>query len=126
MALNIMVVQFKVEINAAPALQALDTLVKGVPQAMGRTLERAAQEVVDGAQSIVPVDTGALRASIKVTESGKNHIVISAGDNDRVVYAAFVEMGTSKMSAQPYMGPQADKMNARLSQIFSEELNKLF
>ena len=116
---------FNITIDATQAIKGINAILTGIPKAMGRTLERAAQEVVAGAQDIVPVDTGALKASIKVSESSKNYIIISAGDNDRVHYAAYVEFGTSRQSAQPYIGPQADKMNSRLSQIFSEEPNKI-
>lgn len=53
-------------------------------------------------------DTGALRRSIKVEQSGPLTVKVTAGD-DNVNYAAFLEFGTSRMAARPFMGPAARK-----------------
>ena len=50
----------------------------------------------------VPVDTGRLRASMKYEVDFANRRVIVGSD---VFYAIFVELGTVKMRAQPYLGP---------------------
>lgn len=55
------------------------------------------------AQANAPVDTGALRASIHA-ELGRLAARVVAGGGD-VDYAAFVEFGTSRMAAQPYLFP---------------------
>ena len=47
-----------------------------------------------------PVDTGNLRASIHTTISNLEGAV-----GTPVEYAPYVEFGTSKMNAQPYLGP---------------------
>jgi HK97 gp10 family phage protein len=115
---------FKVTVDATKVIQALGVIATKVPEAVQATLKRAAEEAIQGAQSDVPVDTGALRDSIRIMEQGENYIVVGAGDDADLKYAAYVEFGTSKMVAQPYMGPQADKMNSRLAEIFVQELNK--
>ena len=51
-------------------------------------------------ESLCPVDTGRLQSSINVQHGG-NTAVISADTE----YAVFVEFGTSKMAAQPYLVP---------------------
>jgi len=61
----------------------------------------AAGEVAKKARKIVPVDTGALKASIKTRrERPMAHAAVASTH-----YAAFVEFGTVKMNAQPYMRP---------------------
>lgn len=61
---------------------------------------QGAETVCESAKSFCPVDTGRLKSSINVQLSG-NSAVISAD----VEYASYVEFGTSKMSAKPYLVP---------------------
>lgn len=52
----------------------------------------------------VPVDTGVLKGSIQTESFIEDGIPVSeTGPNTE--YAAYVEYGTSKMKAQPYMEP---------------------
>jgi HK97 gp10 family phage protein len=69
-----------------------------------RSIEACLQEMVDYAKSIVPVDTGFLRDSIDwaATGEGEWHFRAKAG------YASYVELGTSKMQAQPFMQPAVE------------------
>jgi HK97 gp10 family phage protein len=79
--------------------------------------------VRDDAKELCPVDTGSLRKSIRVetTRSGGVETVgVAAGGyiinpktGRRVDYASFVEYGTSRNRAQPYLRP-AIARNARL------------
>lgn len=78
----------------------LDALPEQIEQALiaiGMTAETHAKEEC-------PVDTGRLRNSIthEVDMSDQAAII---GTN--VEYAAYVELGTSKMRAQPYLRPAA-------------------
>ena len=52
--------------------------------------------------NIVPVDTGRLRGSIAVEED-ENKMEVMIGTN--VKYAPYVEFGTCKMAARPYLRP---------------------
>lgn len=62
------------------------------------------------AKKLCPVDTGRLRASIHAGKKGKG--VAYVGTN--VEYAPFVEFGTYKMRAKPYLRPAAKKVLSRL------------
>jgi HK97 gp10 family phage protein len=53
------------------------------------------------AQILCPVDTGRLRASIKVTQLGDGGYRIGTD----VSYAIYVEFGTRYMHAQPFLRP---------------------
>jgi HK97 gp10 family phage protein len=66
------------------------------------TPKAVADRVAQAARGIVPVDTGQLRDSIvtQVVKTGKEAEVLVLTD-----YAAYVEYGTYRMSAQPYLGP---------------------
>lgn len=60
--------------------------------------------VENAAKVLCPVDTGRLRASIGLTTSpSPNGLIVRVGSN--VEYAGYIERGTSRMRAQPYLEP---------------------
>lgn len=63
-------------------------------------VSKSIHDVVASAQSIAPVDTGNLKGSIGADVDG-----LEAVAGPTAEYGAYVEYGTSRMSAQPYMGP---------------------
>ena len=66
-----------------------------------------------------PVDTGNLRNSITHTV-GVEEQAAYIGTN--VEYAAYVEMGTSKMKAQPYLKPAVVEHTDKYKQIVEQYL----
>jgi HK97 gp10 family phage protein len=108
------------ELDAVEAIEGLNEIADEIiPEAVEAALMEAAEEAMRFARSIVPVDTGTLRDSIDILEQGDDYVVIGTD----LEYAAYVEFGTSRMSAQPYIGPAADAMSSRFSEIFAEELD---
>ena len=66
-------------------------------------VEKGAQVILEYAQNLCPVDTGTLRAS--------GHLEMKADDVEIVFdapYASYVEFGTYKMEAQPFLRPAFD------------------
>lgn len=67
-------------------------------------LVKVGLQVQNKARSLCPVDTGRLRASILMTHGRDGSgFFVEVGTN--VSYAAFVEFGTSRMKAQPFLLP---------------------
>lgn len=99
--------------------------VRSIKQAIeGGLFEEAARDWVEldfkpVAQSLAPVRSGALRDSIDGTV-GPNQIRVFA-DTD---YASFVEEGTSKQPAQPFMKPAFDIARPKLSARTRKALRK--
>lgn len=62
--------------------------------------ETVLPKISDAAKRIVPIDTGELHDHISPVVNADGMFVVADTD-----YAAFVEQGTSKMSAQPYLRP---------------------
>lgn len=95
----------------------LDKIVKNLDKNRDDILLALAFDVEGKAKQIVPVDTGALRSSIYVEAkkssnwngSGERHptpvgnIVANVGPS--MEYAAYVELGTYRMGARPYLMP---------------------
>jgi len=79
--------------------------IRNAPKHLARAYEEglndAAVIIAQEAKRIVPVKTGKLQNSIFVRRSGVNKYEIVAA----TTYAGFVEYGTSKMVARPYLRP---------------------
>lgn len=87
-------------------------------------------DIRDTAKAKAPVDTGSLQASIRLqtyhaTGSAIIKLGVSAGGyvtnprTGRIVnYARFVEYGTSRMRAQPYMRPAIEQHKSRLPKMY--------
>lgn len=66
-----------------------------------------------------PVDTGRLRNSIShAVDMSDNSVYI--GTN--VEYAAYVELGTSRMKPRPYLKPAATEHGAEYRELFEQAL----
>ena len=79
-----------------------DLIEQATDEAIERALEAIGLQAEGYAKMLCPVDTGRLRNSITHTvdvDEKKAYV----GTN--VEYAAYVEMGTSKTKAQPYLKP---------------------
>lgn len=77
-----------------------DLFIKAAYAQVQKALKTVGMQAEKNAKKICPVDTGNLRNSI--THQNDNDTVY-IGTN--VEYAPYVEMGTSRMRAQPYLGP---------------------
>lgn len=107
----------------------LDEIAAQLGVRTDRIVAMAAQEVVGDATSgmgespsapgdFPGVDTGALRASIHADKTGENQYTVSDG----VEYGAYLEYGTPRMAARPWLGPSVFQM----MQKFSERWKGLF
>jgi HK97 gp10 family phage protein len=100
-----------------------------------------AEAVVAKAKEKVPVMTGALKKSIRVEHGeagsatlGSAHVVAGGpGDwgqktGDGVVYATYVEMGTRKMAAQPYLRPAIEEVmhDASVNEKIAKQIKELW
>ena len=80
-----------------------EAVKKAVADTVTKALTEAALIVEGAAKNLSPVDTGNLKGSI-THAVGKDDARV--GTN--VEYAPYVEYGTSKMAAQPYLRPAVD------------------
>jgi HK97 gp10 family phage protein len=100
-------------------------------------LKQAAEIIKADAIRRVPVDSGALRDSIRVvqrrgspTTAEVSVVAGNANGKDGVIYAAFVEKGTLKTSPHPFLKPAfvADETVAMriVAQAITDGLHGLF
>jgi len=62
-----------------------------------------ARDILADAKRAVPIDTGELHDSLGIEERPEEQAVL-IGSSD-AEYSTYVELGTSKMAAQPYLRP---------------------
>lgn len=78
-------------------------------------LVRVGLRVQARARQLCPVDTGRLRSSIVMTK-GRDGTGFYVEIGTNVNYAAFVEFGTSRMRAQPFLIPAVAEASGYLAQ----------
>ena len=78
-------------------------IVARFPGAVRAVVAKTALDVEADAKALCPVDTGALRASIKAEIDGTRATI-----EPHQEYAGYVEFGTYKMAPRAYMRPAAD------------------
>jgi HK97 gp10 family phage protein len=86
---------------------ALEKLFSSPDGPVGKELARRSIRVERAAKRACPVDTGRLRSSI-ARETGRDERGLVARIGTDVDYAAYVEFGTGRMSARPYLRPALD------------------
>lgn len=118
----------------------LDRRLRSLPPKVLKKLARravrpAAKEVLARAIDEVPVDTGDLEDSLKVRalkRSRKNkdkvgsRVVTGEGffKGDQY-YGGFVEFGTSKMAARPFLRPAAISAEPAVKRVFTSAMKRI-
>lgn len=108
---------FDIDVGQVILLSAELGAAASASEAMARVaVRKTAADVKSTARTIVPVDLGNLKRSIHTRATGKLSSDVTADAS----YAFWVENGTSKMSAQPYMRPSADRHEAAFYQAMEQ------
>lgn len=103
-------VQVSFKSNAAEVHRLLEEAIAQGLEAIGFVAETHAKEAC-------PVDTGRLRNSISHAIDGHDAYI---GTN--VEYAAYVELGTTRMKPRPYLGPAATQHSEEYKELMTRAL----
>jgi HK97 gp10 family phage protein len=109
--------QIKISIAGMEAV--LENIYLSTSQLTGKInaeIQAAGIECQALAKQACPVDTGRLRSSIAYT-AGENSCTVGTNVN----YAEYVEFGTRKMGAQPFLYPAYEQALHNLKDALSED-----
>lgn len=101
-----MMVQFKVDVDVQKALNRIERYSAEAQKQVKLEIQKSVYQIASEARKAAPVDTGGLRSSITGSSNAKAGFVGTV--KATAEYAAFVEFGTSKMPAQPFLFPAAE------------------
>lgn len=122
---------FEIKLEGAKELEKkLKSLEPKIAKKLVRqSLRKAAKPILAVARTKCPVDTGTLKKSIKIRamRRKKNSFGVLVGTalkwfTGDTFYGAFVEFGTSKMSARPFMRPAFDEKKGEAEEILKQEI----
>lgn len=108
----------KITILGVKRLQTKLTKIASLP-ALEAAMGEAVGIVNGEAKDIVPVDSGNLRSSIHGLVEDGNTKEITGKVATSTEYAPYVEFGTSKMGAQPFLWPALRLNQKRIQKLFT-------
>lgn len=97
----------------------IEQAVDGIESAISVALEEIGLLAENYAAMLCPVDTGNLQGSI-THEVDVDDNAVYIGTN--VKYAPYVELGTSRQKAQPFLRPAASEHGAQYRQVLKKAL----
>lgn len=111
-------------------LNKLQSIGSNVGKLENKALRNAADPVLQDAKGSAPVRTGKLKKGLKITrvkkKEGVKYILVGVdrGDNSEIFYGKFIEFGTSKMTARPFLGPAYQKNKDNIKRTIAETLKE--
>lgn len=113
-------------IGGRAARRALARLTTDMHDVQEEVAEKWGDQMYEGAIADVPIREGDLGAALEKRVTGKGATAdarVGVWSEDEY-YGQFVEFGTSKMAAQPFMYPNASKANKQVRGWVKEGIEK--
>lgn len=115
----------KFEFDGMDALtQRLQKMEHDSKGAENEALQEAAKVMQQATESGAPVRTGNLKGRIQISDVENGEIQVYVDQQGKAYYGYFLEYGTSKMRAQPFMGPAFMKSKLKMQQAMADSLKK--
>ncbi|MCD2347187.1 HK97-gp10 family putative phage morphogenesis protein [Clostridium guangxiense] len=111
-------------------LNRLQQMGENVGRLENKALKNAAGPVLEDAKANVPIRTGKLKEGLKIgkikNKDGVKYILVGVdrGDNSEIFYGKFIEFGTSKRAAHPFLQPAYEKNKNRIKEIIAATLKE--
>lgn len=111
-------------------LNKLQQIGSNVGRLENKALKNAAEPVLEDAKTNVSVRTGKLKKGLKITNVKKKENIkyilvgVDRGDNSEIFYGKFIEFGTSKRAAHPFLQPAYEKNKDDIKRIIAETLKE--
>lgn len=112
-------VKFRIN-NTSKVVKSVQKSLEQYGEKGQRIAEEAATQLVKEERQLVPVRTGKLKASITMRSTEKG-VEVNSQLQD---YGLYVEEGTRKMSAHPFIAPALAKVRAMMPTIIKKVMRK--
>jgi len=125
------VIDVKVKMNAEEIVMNLEKLEKKIQRKFVRkAMREGAKVLLNEARARVPVRTGNLKKSLGIntrTKKGNIEMYVSPRKGGKYdgYYGLFVELGTKKMSARPFLRPAFEAKGEEAVKVFRNTLKRL-
>jgi HK97 gp10 family phage protein len=110
-----MAISIVIKMNRVPEVMA------GLRAAAIQAVQQTAAQVQTDAKSFCPVRTGALRESIRTEMDGD----LTAAVGSDLNYSVFVELGTRRMTAQPYLTPAVEVARGQFATTIEDLMRRV-
>lgn len=111
-------------VNGYDALVARIRQLSNTEEIEEKALEAGATEMKSVLESVAPVKTGVLKANIIKTPIENGTVKIGTKPTGDGFYGFFLEFGTSKMSARPWVRPAFEQSRESIKSIMAAELRR--
>ena len=113
-------------------LNKLQKIGANISRFENKALKNAAEPVLDDAKATSAFHdrSGKLRRGLKIsgikTKDGIKYVLVGVdkSDNSEIFYGKFVEFGTTKMSARPFLGPAYEKNKREIVETIKDTLKE--
>lgn len=113
-----------ISVEGMPEVKAaLDRLAPAIRAAVANAVRESAGDLETTMKRLVPVDTGALQRGIDTRQRDDINAEVGVFSG-KLVYAQWVENGTSSKPAQPFMLPAAEVERRRLPERVARSVRK--
>ncbi|MEA1961277.1 MAG: HK97-gp10 family putative phage morphogenesis protein [Bacillota bacterium] len=112
--------------GADKAIKLLEEMGAAASEVLEKATEAGGQIVLEDARTRCPEVTGALKASLHMEQAKskkpeiKQEVKISPGKQE--YYGTFVELGTTRQEAQPFLRPAVDKNKEQIGKAVNREI----
>ncbi|MHC1731974.1 MAG: HK97-gp10 family putative phage morphogenesis protein [Bacteroidales bacterium] len=111
-------------------LRKLQQMGANITELENKALKKAAEPVLQDAIANAPERTGKLKKGLKISgiknRDGTKYVLvgIDRSDTSKIYYGKFIEFGTAKMSARPFLGPAYEKNKKEIMEEIKNTLKE--
>lgn len=113
-------------------LNKLQQIGTNISRLENKALKNAAEPVLEDARATNAFNdkSGKLRKGLKISnikkKEGVKYVLVGVdkSDNSKIFYGKFLEFGTSKMAARPFLQPAYEKNKDNIQQAIAETLKE--
>lgn len=113
-------------------LNKLQQIGTNISRLENKALKNAAEPVLEDARATNAFNdkSGKLRKGLKISnikkKDGVKYVLVGVdkSDNSKIFYGKFLEFGTSKMAARPFLQPAYEKNKDNIQQTIAETLKE--